>query len=122
MKTKLFTTENELKTFLTDVNYQTGWNQKENFLNTISIKSINFQTHNLLIYRMTETSSSIVLAVDVLTELKNHITIQMSKDKSETMTMDMAYYALAYIVDKKVIDIRFNDGENNRTGVHLSIY
>lgn len=113
--TKLFTKQEELSAFLSQVEYQTGWNQKENFLNTVRIKPIDFETHNLLIYRLTEQSGAIVLAVDVPTEKEKHIYVNLGKEKPEVMTMDMAYYALAYVIDKRVIDITFNDGENNTT-------
>jgi hypothetical protein len=114
-KTILITDKGKLDKFLKEIKTQKGWDKKENFLDTLSIQNIDFNKQNLLIYRITENSSAIVLAVNVPTVLKNHARVIIGKEKPKSTTTDMAYYALAYLVDKKIEDITFDDGDSNST-------
>ena len=114
--TKIFTNQNELNSFLGTINAQTGWNKKNNFFYTLKKQEIDFSKNNLVIYRFNEPSSTIVIATEVPTEIEQKITVKVGKKKtSDKMTSDMAYYALAYIVNKKIINVIFDDGENNVT-------
>ena len=63
-KTQLLTTQKELDNFLKEVKTQEGWNKKENFIETLTLKEVDFSTYNILLYRITESSSSTVLAVE----------------------------------------------------------
>ena len=114
--TKVFVTQSELNHFLGTINTQSGWNKKNNFVYTLKKQEIDFSRDKLLIYRFSEPSSAIVLATDVPTETNQHITVKIGKKKSSEMaTTDMAYYALAYTINKLTKDVTFDDGEENET-------
>ncbi len=108
--TQVLTTNNEFNNFIEKVKKEKGWNQKENFLSSLTLYPIDFTKYNLLLYRMTESSSSTVLAVDIPKGTDEHIVIEIGRDKPNSGTTDMAYYALAYRVAKSVKDITFDNG------------
>ena len=114
--TKIFTTQSELDSFLAKIKGQSSWNKKNNFFYTLSKQEIDFNRNSLLIYRFSEPSSSIVIATEVPTEIEQKITVKIGKKKSSgMMTSDMAYYALAYVVNKKIISVTFDDGKDSQT-------
>ncbi len=108
-KTKVIKTKNELNDFITNVKNQTGWNKKENFLQSLLLKEIDFNKYNLLLYRITESSGSTVLAVDVPRGDEQNIIIQIGRDEPNMGTADMAYYTLAYKIKKSVNTITFDN-------------
>ena len=110
--TQIFTTQDELDSFLKKVKSQSKWNKKENFLYTLKKQNIDFAKDYLVMYRFDEASDSIIVATDVPVELDRHITVNIGKTPSAGMKkLDMAYYTLAYIVDKETIDITFDNKE-----------
>jgi len=109
-ETTLVTSQKLFNNFIKKIKNQKNWNQKTNFLDSIQLKKINFNQYNLLIYRLTEASGSTILQVDTPTKNKNNITIKIGKNKSETSTTDMAYYALAYKISKDISTITFENG------------
>ncbi|CAA6807370.1 MAG: Unknown protein [uncultured Sulfurovum sp.] len=108
--TQVLDTKEALETFLTTIKKQKNWNKKENFIDSLTLKPIDFQKYNLLLYRMTENSGSTVLSVDAPKGTKEHALIEIGRDKPNIGTADMAYYALAYKVAKSVKDITFDNG------------
>jgi len=110
--TTLMTSQKELNKFVTKIELQKNWNSKDNFLNALKLKKINFTKYNFLIYRMTEASGSTVLLVDKPMGDKNSITIKIGKNSKELATEDMAYYALAYKISKAISKITFDNGIN----------
>ena len=108
--TQVLTSKLELETFISSVKKQRSWNKKENFINSLSILPIDFKKYNILFYRITESSSSTVLAVDVPKGTNKHVLIEIGKDKPSTGTTEMAYYTLAYKIAKSVQDITFDNG------------
>ncbi len=108
-KTKVIKTNNELNSFISDVKKQSNWNKKENFLQSLLLKEIDFNRYNLLLYRITESSGSTVLAVDVPRGDEQNIIIHIGRDKPNTGTADMAYYTLAYKIKKNVNTITFDN-------------
>ncbi|CAA6804672.1 MAG: Unknown protein [uncultured Sulfurovum sp.] len=108
--TQVLSSNFELETFIATVEAQKSWNEKENFLSSLTLLPIDFKEYNLLLYRMTETSGSTVLAVDAPRGTNKHVLIEIGKDKPSMGTADMAYYALAYKVAKSVDDITFDNG------------
>ena len=108
-KTKVIKTKKELDTFISDVKNQKGWNKKENFLQSLLLKEIDFNRYNLLLYRITESSGSTVLAVDVPRGSEQNIIIHIGRDKPNMGTADMAYYTLAYKIKKSVNSITFDN-------------
>ena len=108
--TQVLSTQNDLNNFISTIKKQKNWNKQENFINSLTLFPIDFKKYNLLLYRMTETSSSTVLAVDVPKGTAQNILIEIGRDKPNVTTTDMAYYALAYKVAKSVKDITFDNG------------
>ena len=109
-KTKVFTTQQELNRFIIKINEAKSWNQKKNFLNSLTLNPIDFKNYNLLLYRITESSGSTVLAVEAPSGTNEYIIINIGRDKPEVSTDNMAYYALAYKVAKSVKEITFDNG------------
>jgi|GEM_PF-1535434 len=109
-KTQVIKTQTKLDNFVEDIKQQEGWNKKENFLETLLLKKIDFSYYNLLLYRITEASGSTVLSVDAPSGNAKNITIVIGRDEPTTGTSDMAYYALAYKVAKSVDSITFDNG------------
>ncbi len=98
--------------FIVDVDKQQGWNHKDDFLQTIKSKVINYEKNNLFLYRLTETSSSNKLTVSLPKyDGNNNLIIKIKRDVPEMGDAAMAYYLLAYIVDKKVSQLTFDDGK-----------
>ena len=108
--TQVLSTQHALDTFISIIKQQKSWHKKENFLSSLSLYPIDFNNYNLLLYRMTESSGSTVLAVDVPKGTNKHVLIKIGRDKPNVGTADMAYYALAYKVAKSVQDITFDNG------------
>lgn len=114
--TKIFNTQDELNDFLHTINGQKGWNKKKNFLYTMKKQEIDFKKDTLLIYRFSEPVNSIVIATKVPTEIKREITVKVGKKKtSSTTNSDMAYYGLAYIINKNTKSVIFDDGEKKKS-------
>jgi hypothetical protein len=109
-KTEVIKSEKEFNAFIAKVKEQKGWNKKENFLDSLRLKKINFNNYALLLYRITESSGSTILAVDAPKGVGSNIFIKIGRDKPNVGTADMAYYTLAYKVAKTVQNITFDNG------------
>ena len=119
-ETQTIKSEKELNRFVAKVKKEKHWNQKENFLDSLLLKKIDFTAYNLLLYRMTKNSGADVLSVDVPVGDKETILINIDSDTASVGTADMAYYALAYKVSKSIKTVTFKEGEkktliDNRT-------
>jgi len=108
--TQVLSSQDQFESFIAKVNKQKSWNQKKNFIDSLTLQPIDFKTHNLLLYRMTEKSGSTVLSVDAPKGDKKQITITIGRDKPDVGTADIAYYALAYSLAKNVQEIIFDNG------------
>ena len=108
--TQVLTSQQALDNFITSIKKQKSWNKKENFISSLTLLPVDFKKYNVLLYRMTESSGSTVLAVDAPKGNNKHILIEIGRDKPNVGTTDMAYYALAYKVAKSVQDITFDNG------------
>ena len=108
--TQVISSQDDLDSFLVDIQKQKAWNAKENFMDSLNLYPIDFKEYNILIYRMTENSGSTVLSVDVPKGNNSHVIIEIGRDNPEIGTTDIAYYALAYKVAKSVEDITFDNG------------
>jgi len=109
-ETTFITSKIELTKFIENIKLQKSWKKKKNFLETLLLKKIDFNSSNLLLYRITEASSSTVLLVDAPSGNNKHIKILIGENKPKIGTTDMAYYALAYRISKSVIDVTFLRG------------
>jgi len=109
-KTQILKSQGELDKFIEKIKLQSNWNKKENFLETLLLKKIDFSKYNLFLYRISMASGSTVLSVDVPLGDKNDISIKIGQDKPDLGTADMAYYALAYKIAKSVKTISIDNG------------
>lgn len=108
--TQVLTTEKNLYSFIDSIKKQKSWNKKENFLYSLTLYPIDFKKYNILLYRISKSSGSTVLAVDVPKGTNKNILIEIGRDKPNIGTSEMAYYALAYRVAKSVQNITFDNG------------
>ncbi|HIP27164.1 MAG TPA: hypothetical protein EYG80_05865 [Flavobacteriaceae bacterium] len=108
--TQVLSSQSDLDNFIATIKKQNSWSKKENFISSLTLFPVDFKKYNVLLYRMTETSGSTVLAVDAPKGSNKHILIEIGRDKPNILTSDMAYYALAYKVAKSVQDITFDNG------------
>jgi len=106
---KILSSQKELDRFLTQVGNDEHWNNKTDFLAKIQDTPINFKTHNLLFYRITEGSGSVQLVVknDEIFINNNEVSITIERTVPNIGTDDMAYYALVYKVAKEIKTIIF---------------
>lgn len=109
---KVITSQDGLDRFLNQVTNDDNWNSKEEFLNQLDGIEIDFSSENILFYRMTEGSGSVQLSIQepTLSPSENEILIEIKRDVPEIGTDDMAYYTLAYRVDKRIKKITFDNG------------
>jgi len=114
-KTTVFKEKIELDQFISKVKMESNWENRENFLNTLTRQTVDFKTNNLLIYSFTEKKGSVVLAVDVPKEINREIIVVIGKEKSNDINSKIENYGLAYLVNKKVKSVIFDNGENNTT-------
>lgn len=106
-KTTVIDTQNKLDTFISNVKSQSNWNNKKAFLDAIEGQSIDFSRYNLLLYRITEASGSITLTPQKPVIKNDEVSITINRKTPNIGTSDMAYYALAYIVDKNINKVTF---------------
>ena len=115
INTQIMVNQIQLDKFLLEIKSQKEWEKKENFLNTLKREKIDFQTHNLLLYHLTEDSSTILFAIDLPKSLNQKITVTIDKEIAKVKTDKVTDYALAYLVEKSIKEVTFNDGESNTT-------
>ncbi len=103
----------QLQAFISKVESQDHWNEKEDFINVLTNATIQFDTHNLILFRMTEGSGSISLAPQppLQSDADNIVLVDIDRQAPDIGTSDMAYYALAYSVSKAREAIHFTVGE-----------
>ena len=110
---KLLSSQKELDIFLTQVGNDEHWNNKTDFLAKLQDTPIDFNSHNLLFYRITEGSGSVKLVVDNdnIFINNNEAIINIKRTVPSIGTDDMAYYALVYTVHKDVKTITFENSQ-----------
>jgi len=98
-------------TFITQIGNGDNWNKKTEVLEALQNANIDFKKNNLLFYRITRGSGSIHLDVDNSNIILNNndITINIKVTAPERQSADMAYYALAYEVNKTIETITFDN-------------
>jgi len=98
-------------TFITQIGNGDNWNKKTEVLEALQNANIDFKKNNLLFYRITRGSGSIQLDVDNSNIIlnNNNITINIKETTPSVGTADMAYYALAYEVNKTIETITFDN-------------
>ena len=108
---KVIASQDEMDRFINQIKNSTNWNDKEPFLNQIYGADVDFNSENILFYRMTEGSGSISLSAGepILSQSKDEVLIDIKRDVPKIGTADMAYYALVYIVDKGIKRVTFDD-------------
>lgn len=113
--TTLVDSNSEYHQFLARIASQEHWNDKTAFTSVIDTTSINFDTQNLIFYRITEGSGSITLTPQTPKVQNSELIIEIKRDVPDMGTADMAYYCLAYVVDKNISTITFNVGDKSES-------
>lgn len=113
---KIIVSKQGLDKFLEHVKRQSAWNNKLAFLKTFEYEKIDFSRSNLVFYRLSESSGSIGLEIVSASVEGSHADIQITRSPipdGMAGTADMAYYMLAYIVDKsvKILNIQIGNQE-----------
>lgn len=114
-----------LASFIAAVELQSGWNDKSTFISAIEGANIDFSSHNLMLFRITETSGSISLTPQAPTTSGTTVYVDITRNVPSAGTADMAYYALAYAVNKNVTEVHFDNGTQlevipNTEGVNIA--
>ena len=113
LPSKIITTQRDLDRLIAVVKRQANWNNKPSFLKAIKLEHIDFSKWNLLLYRLTEGSGSVGLDEQVKQSDKHNVTIHIKRTVPQMGTADMAYYMLAYKIDKDVSMVNFEGGQHN---------
>jgi len=97
--------------FITQIGNGDNWNKKTEVLEALQNANIDFKKNNLLFYRITKGSGSIHIDVNNSNIIlnNNHITINIKETTPSVGTADMAYYALAYEVNKTIETVTFDN-------------
>jgi len=111
LSSKLIVSQKEFDNFLRQIGNGNNWDKKTEVLETLQDANIDFKKNNFLFYRITRGSGSIQLDVDNSNIILNNkdITINIKETRPSVGTADMAYYALAYEVNKTIETITFDN-------------
>lgn len=111
--TKIIASQEDLNRFANQVKSDPNWNNKKEFLALFNEVEFDFDSKNILFYRITEPSGSNTLYVHkpILSPSKDEILIDIDRDVPNIGTSDMAYYALSYHINKNIKSIVFNDAK-----------
>ena len=110
LNTTLIDSQDEFNRFIALIKFYQNWDNRDNLLNALKLKEIDFEKYNFLLYRISELSNSDVLLVDKPMGDKSNIIIKVGKNNQEMKSDKMAYYALGYKVSKDVTQITFDNG------------
>ena len=108
---QVIVSQKALDTFITQIGNGDNWNKKAEVLEALQNANIDFKKSNLLFYRIARGSGAIQLDVDNSNIIlnSNEITINIKESTPSVGTTDMAYYALAYEVNKSIETITFDN-------------
>ena len=81
-ETTVITSQAELDLFITAVKEQSNWDNKIDFLNNILLVNYDFTKNNLLLYRVTESSDSVVLTPQNSVIRGNRVTISFNRQST----------------------------------------
>jgi len=108
---QLIVSKKAFDSFIMQIGNGDNWSKKTEVLEALQNANIDFKKNNLLFYRITRGSGSIKLDVDNSNIIlnNNEITINIKESTPSVGTADMAYYALAYKVNKTIKSITFDN-------------
>jgi len=111
LPSKVIVSQKAFDTFLRKIANSNGFHKKTEILEALQNANIDFKKSNLLFYRITEPSGSIHVDVDNSNIILNHnnLIINIKETTPNVGTDDMAYYALAYEVNKTIETITFDN-------------
>ena len=110
--TRVIGSTNGFSNFIKEVGLQQHWNNKQDFLSLLQSEPIDFEQYNLLLYRLTEGSTSIKLTPQAPTYTSNNqISVKIDRVAPQIGDSAMAYYVLAYKFDKNSPEVIFDDGK-----------
>ena len=106
-KSTFIVSHSRLDDFISDVEQQDHWNNKMEFLLTVSERQIDLSTHNIVLFRHDEGSGSIVVTIGEPRMQADGFTINVFREIPPVLSDDMAFYCYAYKVSKDVASITF---------------
>jgi len=110
-QTQLISSKDAYANFIRSVETQSNWNDKISFITTLADSNINFSSSSLILFRLTESSGSNLLTPKEPQYIGENFTVKIERVIADIGTADMAYYILAYLVDKKTKTINFYKGD-----------
>jgi len=111
LQTQLISSKEAYDSFVKSVATQDNWNDKNSFISALSSSAIDFSSSNLILFRVTESSGSNILTPKEPQYSGENFTVKIERVVPDIGTTDMAYYILAYLVDKKTQTINFYKGD-----------
>ena len=112
VETFIIHSQSKFDTFMSAVKGQSNWNDKTDFLQKIQAQTYDFTKENIILYRITESSGSVSLSPQTPTLKNNEVTIKIKRQVPQVGTTDMAYYLLAYKVNKEITKLIFDYGSS----------
>ncbi len=109
--TTVISTKKQFDDFLKAVDSQDNWNDKSGFVKVLSNTEIDFDQHNVMLYRHTEGSGSIDVRVGGASVKGDWLSIKVLREVPDGGTDDMAYYTFAYKVKKTITSVEFSFSE-----------
>ncbi len=97
----------DLDSFLQDLEDQPFWNDKDTFVSILQGEEIDWNVDNIIIFPHTEPSGSITVTPQEPVSEEGVVTIDILRDVPEVGTADMANYAFAYRVSKRIDKVIF---------------
>jgi len=113
-ETTLLQDQASFEAFVLDFEAQDEWSDGS-FIATLEDAQVDFDTTNLLLYRITEGSGSIELTPHEPQIEGTTMSIQIDRYVPDVGTDDMAYYCLAYLVDKNITKVVITLGDSTET-------
>jgi hypothetical protein len=105
--TTIIDSPDSLQRFIAGIETQSNWNEKGAFLTVLNDSTLNLNQYTLLLFRQTEPSGSIQLSVQQPYITDGLLNVEIKRSIPSVGTADMAYYALAYKIQKSYKHIRF---------------
>jgi len=106
--TQVINSQKAYDQFIANLSSQSGWNNQKEFLSSMAKANIDFASSNLILFRITEGSGSNVLSFSQPKYDGDNLKLEIKKYVPQMGTMDMAYYVVAYVVDKKTQTLHFD--------------
>ena len=99
--------QSDMENFIGNVKDQENWNRKEKFVSVLAGENVQYSSHYVAIFTHKERSGSVKVELADPVWENGVVVINIRRDAPTIVTHDMAYYAFAYKVRKR-IEIHIN--------------